>query len=176
MGRFNSSLGIGRQGSRRNKGNDKNINDNTHTHTHTHTREVGGTTQRERERLNGITLQLDINPHSRYHRLKYLALGREDLFWNLWLVTLKHRCIDFETLQTILELDDKTLLLKILHTLILKHGELKLVLTWKLITYWIAFIVTFMLPKNQHNHLSNLAVNSIIRDNNYPGKIYPLVQ
>ena len=79
----------------------------THTHIYTH-RERWGEQHREKERFNGITLQLDVNPHSRHHRLKYLALGIEDLFWNLWLVTLNYRCIDFETLQTILELDDKT--------------------------------------------------------------------
>lgn len=40
-----------------------------------------------------------------------------------------------------LELDSETLLLKKPHTLVIEHGEIKLVLSWKLHPYWLHFVI-----------------------------------
>lgn len=57
----------------------------------------------------------------------------------------------------------KTLLFKTPHTRVIEHEDIKVVLTWKLHPYWVAFIVlkgTVQLPEEKTSHQSSPAVSS----------------
>lgn len=78
-----------------------------------------------------------------------------------------------------LELEGKTLLLKIPYTWVMGHGENKMVLTWKLQASWLAFIVlqgSVFTAKEESNQQGYPDISSANYNNDWPGKICPLVQ
>lgn len=77
------------------------------------------------------------------------------------------------------ELDNKTLLLKTLHTLILGHTEIKLEMSWMLSPCWLVKIMpegTTQAAVRENSSMVLLSVNPIRPNTNLPGKIGPLVQ
>lgn len=70
------------------------------------------------------------------------------------------------------------LLLKIPHYQVREHREIKLVLTWKLCSYWVAFIVLegAVHTNEEENHQSYLVVNSANYTKDWLNKTGPQVQ
>lgn len=89
--------------------------------------------------------------------------------------------MDPKTLQAIaitlgypLELDSKILLLKILHSWVIEHREIKLILTWKLHPFWLAFMVLegAMNAIKGEKQLSYPTVNPMSYSKEQPGKMF----
>lgn len=66
-----------------------------------------------------------------------------------------------------------------IHAQVTKHGEIKLILTWKHYTYWLAFLVLEEAMYNigrENDNPSHPAVYAVNYNNDLPNKICLLVQ